>query len=133
MGGRHHTNIHLDWLATADGLDHPLLDGPQQFDLHVQGQVADFVQKEGAAVGQLEAADPVGHRTGEGAAFVAKEFALNEFPGNGPAVHRHQVLLGARRAVVQGLGHQFLSGATFPNNQHGGVGVRHRFDQSLEA
>ena len=121
VGGRHHTNIDLDRLATAHGLDHPFLDGPQQLDLHVQRQVADFVQEEGAAMGQLEAADPVGHRTGEGAALVAKEFALNQFPGNGPAVHRYEVLFSARRAVVQGLGHQFLSGATFPNNQHGGV------------
>ena len=84
-------------------------------------------------MGQLETTDPVGHGAREGAALMAKEFALNQFPGDGPAVHRHEVLFSARRAVVQGLGHQFLSGATFPNNQHSGVGMRHRFDESLEA
>ena len=43
VGGRHHTNIDLDRLATAHRLDHPFLDGPQQLHLHVQRQVADLV------------------------------------------------------------------------------------------
>ena len=45
--------------------------------------VADLVQQQGAAVGQLEAADAVGARVGEGALHVAEHLALEQRPRTG--------------------------------------------------
>ena len=76
MGGRHHPNIDLHGLAPTHWLDHTLLNGPQQLDLHVQGQVANLIQEQGSTVGHLKAAKPVGHGAREGSALVSEEFAL---------------------------------------------------------
>ena len=43
--------------AAADALDHPLLEEAQQFDLERQRNVADLVEEQGAALGQLDLAD----------------------------------------------------------------------------
>ena len=56
----------------------PLLDDPQQFELDVGAQVADFVQEDGAALGQFEAALLALHGPGEGAPFMAEKFALHQ-------------------------------------------------------
>ena len=121
VGGSDHSNIDLDWLAPAHGLDDPFLNGAKQFDLHVQGEVADLIEKEGSAMGEFESTHAVGNSPGKGAPFVAKEFALNELSGDCPTIDGHQVFLRPGRAVVKGLGNQFFSGATLPYDQHGGV------------
>jgi hypothetical protein len=97
------------------------LNGAKEFDLHVQGEVADFIEKEGSAMGEFESAHAVGNSPGKGAPFVAKEFALDEFSGNCPTIDGHQIFLCPGRAVVKRLGNQFFSGATLPNDQHGGI------------
>ena len=52
----------------------------QQDLLRLQGQVADLVEEEGAAVGQFEAADLAADRAGEGALLVAEEFGSRPGP-----------------------------------------------------
>lgn len=47
---RHDAHIHLEGGVASHALDLPLLDGPQELDLHEQGNFADFVQKQRAAV-----------------------------------------------------------------------------------
>ncbi len=49
--GRDEAHIHLLRLTRPDRLDLALLDGAQQLDLYVERKIADFVEKEGAAVG----------------------------------------------------------------------------------
>ena len=46
-------------LDAADTLERPLLEHAQQLHLHVEGHVADLVEKQSAAVGELEPADAV--------------------------------------------------------------------------
>src|SRR6202044_1035707 len=54
--GRKDADIDPDGLASADSLEFALLEHAQQSDLHLQRQLADFVQEECAAVGPLESA-----------------------------------------------------------------------------
>ena len=56
VGRRHHAHVDLDRLGAADALELALLQHAQQLDLHVERQVADLVEEQRAAVGQLEAA-----------------------------------------------------------------------------
>ena len=55
-------HVDLDRLAAADPLELALLQDAQQLDLHVQRELADLVEEQRAAVGQLEPAQPARHR-----------------------------------------------------------------------
>ena len=70
-----------DRRAAADALELALLEDAEELGLGLQGQLADLVQEEGAAVGQLEAADPPGEGAGEGAFLVAEQLALDQPAG----------------------------------------------------
>ena len=59
MGGADHADVDLDFLAAAETLDHPLLQEAQQLGLQAEGQVADLVEEQGAAVGMLDLAHGV--------------------------------------------------------------------------
>ena len=74
---------------------------------------------------QFETADPLGDGAGEGALLVAEEFAFQQAGGNGGAVELDEGGLLARTEVVYGARQQFLAGAGFAVDQHGGIGGRH--------
>ena len=56
VGGADDARVDRDRLAAADPLDHPLLQEAQQLDLQRQRDVADFVEKQGPALRQLDLA-----------------------------------------------------------------------------
>ena len=53
----------------------PAFDDAQQVGLLVCGHIANFIQKQGPAVGQFKAADSIGPGIGKRTLDVAKEFA----------------------------------------------------------
>ncbi len=79
-----------DRRPAADALDLMLLEDAEQLGLGLQGELGDLVQEEGAAVGQLEAADAPGEGAGEGAFFMAEELALDQSPGERGAIELDQ-------------------------------------------
>ena len=78
IGGGDQPDVGLDRLRGADPLELPLLQDAQQLHLELERQLADLVEEERSAVGQLEAAaaSPVG--AGEGTLLVAEELALDQ-------------------------------------------------------
>ena len=56
VGGREDPHIHLDDLGRAERHELPLLDHAQQLDLRLRPDVADLVEEDRAAVGDLEVA-----------------------------------------------------------------------------
>ena len=62
----------IERVATADALDHPLLQEAQQFDLKRQRNVADLVEEQGALLCELDLADIGFDCARERAAFVAE-------------------------------------------------------------
>ena len=125
MGGGQQPYIHPPGLLAAQGIDLALLDGAQQLGLEVQGQVADLVQEQRAAIRQLEATLSRCHGPAEGTLYVAEELGLDEGGGQGAAVHLDEGLLPAGREVVQGLGHLLLARAGLAGDEHGGGGAGH--------
>ena len=124
-GGGHQAHIERHQLVRAQGLDLALLQGAQQLGLHAQRHVADFVQEQGAAVGQLELAiAPLAVGAGVGPGGHAKEFGLQQGVGHGGNVHAHERPAGARRRGMDRMGQQLLAGAGFAQQQHrtGGLG-----------
>ena len=99
---------------------HPFLQHAQQLDLHGQAHVADFVEEQRAALGQLEAPLAGGNGAGECALLVAEQFALEQVGGNGAAVDSDEGPVAARTGVVDGAGDDFLAGTGFAQHQHAG-------------
>ena len=93
--------------------------------------VADLVEKQRAAVGDLEQALLVGDGAGEGALDVAEEFALQQVLRQRSAIHGHEGLGPAQAVVMNRAGDQLLAGAAFAGDEHGGVGCRALRDQPV--
>jgi hypothetical protein len=87
-GGRDHPHVHLDHPVRAHRLELLLLQHPQQLGLQRQRHVADLVEQQRAAIGELELAVShpalgAGERTGRD----AEELGLEQGVGNGRDVH----------------------------------------------
>src|SRR5262249_15050482 len=73
-------------LRAADGLELALLHDAEELRLGLQRQLADLVEEDGAAVGELEAADAVGEGTRERPLHMAEELTFDEPGGQGGTV-----------------------------------------------
>ena len=90
----------LDGRRSADALEAPFLQDPEELDLGRGRHIADLVEEDGAAVGLLEAADPLGDGAREGALLVAEQLAFQQRSGSAAQFTRTQGLPGPE-AVVQ--------------------------------
>ncbi len=133
VGGGDDADVGLDRLVLAEAVELALLEDAEELALGGQGHLPDLVEEEGAAVSQLEFADPLGHGAGEGAALVAEELALQQVLGDGGAVDGDEELLGARAVLVDGAGDELLAGAALAGDEDGGVGRRDLPDGLVDA
>src|SRR3546814_16529308 len=109
MRRRDDAHIDLAHLAAADADDRPVFEHAEQLDLHVETHVADFVEKDGAAVACLEMADAAGGGAGERAFFMAEEPGFDQLARDGAAIDRREGLAGATAFVVDGAGDRLLA------------------------
>jgi hypothetical protein len=100
----------------------------QQLGLHAAGELADFVEENGAAVGHLEQADAVFVGAGEGALAVSEQLALDERLGQAAAVDGDERLISPRTEVVDRTGDQLFTGAGFAKDENSGAGGRNFLD-----
>src|SRR5207245_10673487 len=111
-------HVHLALAHTADAPDRALLDGPQQFALHGEIDVADLVEEQKSALGRL---DQTGLRflgIRERAALVAEQLGLHEGGREGGTVHLDKRLRRARAGGVDGVRENALSGTRLARQQH---------------
>ena len=66
VGGGDHANVHAQRLDAADSLELRLLQDAQQLDLHLDGQLANLIEKQRALIRQLKAARLLRDGAGEG-------------------------------------------------------------------
>ena len=90
----------------TDPDDLTLLQDPQQPDLGLEGELADLVEEEGAAMGLLEDAGPVLDGAGEGPLRVAEEPCIDQVAGDRPAVQGEEARLGPPAGLVDGPGEE---------------------------
>jgi hypothetical protein len=76
-------------------------------------QIADFVKKQGAALGVLEFPLPAAN-TGRGAIFDAEELGLQERFDQGRTVNRNERPTSSGADIVNLSGDELLSRAAFP-------------------
>src|SRR3546814_4108108 len=106
----------------------PLFEHAEQFHLHVETHVTDFVEEERAALARFEMADATGMGAGEAALFMPDEFGFDEFAGNRAAVDRGEGLARTDAFVVDRAGYQPLARARRAAEHHCSVRARHRAD-----
>ncbi len=83
-----HVTAHRHVVAHA--LEHALLEHAEQLHLHGGAHVADLVEEQRAALGDLEPALAGGDGAREGALLMAEQLALEQFGGDRSAVHRDE-------------------------------------------
>ncbi|KJU76517.1 hypothetical protein N619_28195 [Ectopseudomonas oleovorans] len=113
VGGAEDAYIDHHFLLATDGAHGFFLNRAQQFDLHRQRQVGDFVEEQGAAIGRLEQPLLVFDGAGEAAFLVTEELALHQLRGNSAAVDRYERLFDARALLMDQACDQFLAAARF--------------------
>ena len=65
IGRSQHPDVHAPRRILADALELALLQDAQELRLQIRGNLADLVEEQRAAVGELEPPDPVAHGAGE--------------------------------------------------------------------
>src|SRR6188474_3448830 len=83
-------HVDLERAAAADALEAALLQDAQELGLELGLELADLVEEERAAVGQLEPAALALGRAGERALLVAEQLALEQLLAQRGAVDRHE-------------------------------------------
>ena len=80
VGHGDQADIDMARFAVADAVDDAFLQHAKKVGLEVEREFTDFVQAQGAAIGEFEAAKATfGGGPGEGAPDVAEQFAGNQF------------------------------------------------------
>ena len=98
--------------------ERPLFEEGEQLGLRGGAEIANLVEEQRPAVGDLHEAELALARVREGAALVAEQLALHQVLGDGGAVELDEGAGRARRAVVQHARHRLLAGAALAGHQH---------------
>ncbi len=123
VGGGDDADIGLAGFLGAEAAELLFLEEAEEFDLGGQGEAVDFVEEEGAGLGQFDEAGAAAGGAGEGAGFVAEEFVFDQVVGDGAAVDGDEGFVGAGAEVVDGAGEDLLAGAGFTGDEDAGVAL----------
>ena len=121
---RDQAHVDLQRARRADAFELAVFEHAQQFRLLRQRNVRDLVEKQAAAVGELEAADAVAFGIGERAAHVAEHLRLEHRFRNAAHVDLDQRLARTRGARMQPARDDALAGAVLAEDQHVRIGRR---------
>ena len=128
VGRADKAEVDLQRLLAADALELALLQDAQELGLKCGRYLADLVEKNRAAMGQLEAALPRRDGACESALLMAEQLGLDHAFGQGGAIDLDEGLALARRKFVDRPGEKFLAGACFTADQHGSIRLGNLLD-----
>ena len=128
VGGGDDADIDANGAIAAETFEFLFLKHAKQFGLEFQRKIADFVEKECAAVCKFEAADFLRQRSRKGATLVAEELGFEQACGNGGAVDFDERSFAAGTEIVNGARDDFFAGAGFAQDQNSGARGRGKFD-----
>ena len=119
VGGGDHPHVDAVFAIRTDPLQLPTLQHAQQLGLDRQRQLAHLVEKQAAAIGQLELAAALAHGPGKGATHMTEQLALHQRIGQRRTVDTDQRALRTWRSRVDRLSHQLLANPGLASDQHG--------------
>src|SRR6476619_6897119 len=100
----------------------------QQLALRLQRPLGNFVEKEGAAIREFEAAAPLLGRAGESTLLVAKQFTLDQIARQRGTVNFNQRASAPGAAAMNSTRDQLLAGTGFAEDKHSAIGRRDELD-----
>src|SRR5215470_17233116 len=96
-------------MITPDSLKLSFLNHPQQRDLRLHREFADFIQKQRTAISRFKPSHPPLHCAGEGALFVSEKLGGDQRLWNRRAIHTNEWTVGAFRSPMQRVRDQLLA------------------------
>ena len=126
-------DIDFDGFISPDAFEFPLLEDAEELGLEGEGDLTDLVEQNRAAIRQLEAAIPLVGRAGEGAFFVAEEFAFDERLGNGGAIDLDERLVGTLAVEENLVGHKLFARSIFTADHDRGIRPADTVDEIFQA
>ncbi|BBF65007.1 hypothetical protein AFERRID_12250 [Acidithiobacillus ferridurans] len=109
VGGGNEAQVQGDFPRRTQGANGPLLNGPQQLDLHHHRQITDLIQKNSAPIGRRKESFATLYGTGISPLFGTEELTLHQPLGNGAAVDGHEGLVVTGSRGMNGACGQFLA------------------------
>src|SRR6202035_72279 len=91
-----------------------------------QRNVSHLIQKQASLVRQFQTPDFLVDGASESAAFMTKEFTLQQASGNRGAVQLDEDAVFPRAHAVNRARDKLLAGSGFTKDQHGGIAGRNR-------
>ncbi len=117
----------------ADACHFARLDDVQQRGLHRPGELSDFVEKRGTAIGGFDEARLGRHGARESAALMTKDLALEERLRERGAIDAHERRIPSRRLTMNGLGDEVLSNARLAKDEDADRYLGHAVNRRIES
>ena len=119
---RDDAHVDLDRACRAEAFDFLLLQDAQHLGLRLCAHVADFVEKDRAAIRLLELADLLFGGARERSFLVAEQLRFDELFGDGGTVHLNEALAGSRAVAMNRPRDELFANAALSQQHHGGIG-----------
>jgi len=123
IGCGYHPHSDSKGLASANALEFPFLQDPQQFGLRCFVQVPHFIQKDRTAICQFKLASPARRGSRERSFFVSEELAFQQVDGNRGTVDLDEGAGSEWTRAMQMRGYQLFARSGFAHQQHTRVGT----------
>src|SRR6266404_3335767 len=133
VGGSDDTHVDVPVFRGANGLDLPLLQGPQELGLEVHGHVSNFVEKERAPLSGFEQSLLGLHCSGERALDVTEKLGFDQRGHQCGAVHGRKRPLTARPGKMNAARHELFPRSTFPEDENWVLVLAHFLDHLVDA
>jgi hypothetical protein len=127
--GGNQAHVNFDRLISPHALERAGLQHAQDLRLRRGRHVADFIQKNRAAIALLEFANALAGGSGERSPLVPEQFALEQLFRNGRAIHRQEWLFMPVAMMIDRARHQFFARAALARNQCRRIRPRQLADQ----
>ena len=109
MRGGYDPQINWQSRGSANAGDLAVLQHTEQFNLHIETHVANFVEEQSAAVRFFKPANPLGMGAGKAPSFMTKEFGLDQLGRDCPAIECDKGLGMPGALVMDSAGNEFFT------------------------
>jgi hypothetical protein len=129
VGGSQDPTVDLHVILGAQARKLEVLQDLKHLRLQEKRHIPDFVQENGAAMGQFKFPRLRPLCASKSASLIAKQLTFKELAGNGSTVDFDKWLALPIRRQMKALGHEFLANTAFPGNDNIQIAVGNLTDK----
>src|SRR2546430_945489 len=129
VGSGHDAHVDFKLLGAPQTHEFALLDHAQKLGLRFGADGGDFIEENGALIGDFKKALFRSNGAGESALHMAEKLGLQEIHGDRSRIYGHKGFVRAGGSGMNGFGDEFLTGAAFAADENGGARRRDLRDE----